>query len=273
MSEAPYVRWADAHLCQVTARLECGFVVGAGTLWPLMLDGILDAQWWVDHPEESAKIAPLKGTKPKAGEQRRHIRNAALPLARAGRDGATSMRFWLATMAMPRTSEKRTAFLVGRPDVAMMHEMAASSPKDISTNGGRFKAWRKPFEYVACSHIDWLAWGDPKALAEQLNRVTHVGKYRGHGWGSVLGWSVETLDGPPLGAMRDFGDAATEMILWGKTGGIRRAVSARWRGHAGIPASADVVDMPYRPPYFTLTTKPGRECPGSVAPWTQRCAS
>jgi len=106
-----------------------------------------------------------------------------------------------------------------------------------------------------------------------LNRVTHVGKYRGHGWGSVLGWSVETLDGPPLGAMRDFGDAATEMILWGKTGGIRRAVSARWRGHAGIPASADVVDMPYRPPYFSLTTKPGRECPGSVAPWTQRCAS
>lgn len=165
---------------QVTATLG-----GAIALpnFPLALDALL--AWAVCAGE--GMLAPVDGIRPV------HIPVALAP----------GGRFHLASFSLAAWEGFENRWVNRRFPLPEAQNMGAPSLKRILLSGGPCKSFRLPLEtgHLRDDRLTWYCRGDRARVAELLQRVTHLGKRRGVGYGQVLRWEVagcETWPGFPV---------------------------------------------------------------------------
>ena len=184
---------------RVTAEVRAP-VAGLGTL---MIDALLDAM----------RYGGLGGPLPYASaEARGHL----VPLASAGMMPGPVQQ-------MTATVAKRTAV----EDVEMLNRPRRS-------NAGPRRDQVKQTAAVSTRRLVWLLWADPDAVRRLLAPVSHLGRWRAHGWGRVACWRVE----------------ADDLLAPAETlhahGAARRVLPAEWiDGAEPVP-----VPVPIRKPYW-----------------------
>jgi len=81
-----------------------------------------------------------------------------------------------------------------RDDVDKHLQLLSAETKRIETGKGRYKAYHMPVFYRVAPFVRWWAVGDAADVQDLLSGVSHIGKKRMYGWGSVLRWEVEEVE-------------------------------------------------------------------------------
>lgn len=244
------VRWPDARLMTVTARMRQGAVLHPD--WPAPLDGLLASA----------------SRRRRLGEGYGSVHDPHtedLPLARwPPREAASGGAWlWLASCAIvPDGAREDVHYWHRRFDHAAAEQAAGSRlPPMVYEAHGRYRAYRTPLAVTVTPVLTWRAIGTPDAVADLLAGVWCTGKKRSQGEGEVLGWEVA-----------DDGEPDLQAVLWRPGGLISRPVPARHAAVLGVPAAQEVPGA-YRPPYWRPPPGPAegkfsRQWAPVLAPWT-----
>jgi len=171
--------WSDSfESLQVTAHLRTGIVCDR---W-LPLDAILLYQASRDRCGE--QLATLPGGEPEKED-------VTMPLAIIHPDEADW--YYACSWAQPqpwwaiegrdywnKRIDQQFAYLVDFGD----------RRGKVMTAKGRYKSYHMPVFYRAALEVTWYCIGDREQVTYLLSTVTHIGKKRAQGWGSVARWEV-----------------------------------------------------------------------------------
>lgn len=250
-----FTQLGDARLVEIRASIPGGIASTFGD-WQWLLDGLLAGVARQHHP---ARTRSHNGRPPVDHH------TVSLPFSRLKRNMGAQW-VWAASQAVAPSVYRETRMMAARTSTDLVHTMAgANAPKDMPSNGGRYKSWHVPVFVDHAPEWVWHAVGDPEAIHTYLRELRFVGDRRASGYGQVEEWAVTDR-----GSCDETG--AAEWVLW-HGGTISRPVPARAAGTYGIPADAETVGGVIRPPYWRppLAQSGGyREPREVIASWTTK---
>lgn len=170
---------------QVTARVQ-GEVLRADSI---ALDGLIAYAVALD-----LGLPPVQSQTPQERADSERRLHEAMPLERSA-----CGRLYLASMGQARYEEgsHETRYLNRRFPTTEAIYLASDRLKRVQLSSGMSKTYRIPYQagHLEGDLVTWWALGETDRVRDLLGCVAHLGKKRSVGYGKVLAWEVEALQG------------------------------------------------------------------------------
>lgn len=165
---------------RIVARLECGVIDDLA----LGLDGILFAAAMRERYGPELVQMPGQYSVPE-------IDRRVLPLAIRHADHF--LWYYAASAAQwPVETAEGASHWVKQFDSRLIELLDATRlPRRLNRESGRYRGYRMPTFYRHALEVKWYVVGDAYSIRRLLAPITHIGKKRTQGWGSVSQWTVE----------------------------------------------------------------------------------